>query len=189
MAERGESPGSLQKYKDGTPSVVAAVLGEATFSRLCKSGIHLFGCRYEVEAYEEARPDAFCNRFSRWGHIAPHCSADPRRSICAGTTPRKIAGAPSRGAGRDGAADVHMRLSNAPTARALMGRGPRHAPPRRRPANSRGGGSPPPRPRRERRGTSPKLPEDETLVAPEGGEEGKTEVEERIEPSAEEMEE
>ena len=73
----------FQKYKDGTSSVVAAVLGEATFSRLCKSGIHLFGRRYEVEAYEEARPDAFCNRCSRWGHIALHCSADPGCSICA----------------------------------------------------------------------------------------------------------
>ena len=38
---------------------------------------------YEVEAFEENRPDAFCNRCSRWGHIAPYCSADPRCSICA----------------------------------------------------------------------------------------------------------
>ena len=58
------------------------MLGDATFSRVCRSGVRLFG-RYEVEAFEENRPDAFCNRCSRWGHIAAHCSAAPRCSICA----------------------------------------------------------------------------------------------------------
>ena len=58
------------------------------------------------------------------------------------TTPRKITGAPSRCAGRDEAAGAHMRLPSAPTERALMGRGPRPAPPRRKTANSREGGGP-----------------------------------------------
>ena len=54
------------------PKVVAAVLGEATFCRLCKSGLRLFGRRYKVDAFEEAwRPDAFCSRCSEWKHIAP----------------------------------------------------------------------------------------------------------------------
>ena len=63
--------------------MVAAVLGGATESRVRKSGVHLFGRLYVVEAFEESRPDAFCNQCSRWGHIPPHCSADPRCSICA----------------------------------------------------------------------------------------------------------
>ena len=83
MAEQAKAQARFQEIKEGTSSVVAAVLGDATFSRVCKSGIRLLGRRHEVEAYEEARPDAFCNRCSRWGHISPHCSADPRCSICA----------------------------------------------------------------------------------------------------------
>ena len=70
----------FQKEKDGSSSVVAAVLGEATFGRLCKSGVRLFGRRYEVDAFEEAwRADAFCSRCSEWKHISPHClAAAPR---------------------------------------------------------------------------------------------------------------
>ena len=60
-----------QEVQGGTSTVVAAVLGEVTFSRLCKSGAQLFGRRYEVDAYEEVRPDAFCSRCCGWGHIAP----------------------------------------------------------------------------------------------------------------------
>ena len=74
----------FQKEKDGSSSVVAAVLGEATFGRLCKSGVRLFGCRYEFDAFEEAWwPDAFCSRCSEWKHIAPHClAAAPRCALC-----------------------------------------------------------------------------------------------------------
>ena len=51
--------------KNGSSSVVAAVLGEVTFGRLCKSGVWLFGRRYKVNAFEEAwRPDFFCSRCS-----------------------------------------------------------------------------------------------------------------------------
>ena len=80
---RAKAQARYQELRGGTSTVVAAVLGDATFSRVCKSGVRLFGRRYEVEAFEEARPDAFCNRCSRWGHVAPHCSAAPRCSICA----------------------------------------------------------------------------------------------------------
>ena len=75
----------FQKEKDGSSSVVAAVLGEATFGRLCKSGARLSGRRYEVDAFEEAwRPDAFCSRCGEWKHIAPHClTAAPRCALCA----------------------------------------------------------------------------------------------------------
>lgn len=71
--------------KDGSSSVVAAVLGEATFGRLCRAGVRLLGRRYEVDAFEEAgRPDAFCSQCSGWSHIAPHCSAAaPRCALCA----------------------------------------------------------------------------------------------------------
>ena len=52
----------FQANKDGSSSVLAAVLGDATFGRLCKSGAQLLGRRYEVDASEEAwRPDAFCS--------------------------------------------------------------------------------------------------------------------------------
>ena len=44
----------FQADKDGSSSMVAAVLGEATFCCLCKSGVRLFGRRYEVDAFEEA---------------------------------------------------------------------------------------------------------------------------------------
>ena len=75
----------FQEVKDGPSLVMAAVLGEVTFCRLCKSGVHLLGSRYEVDAFEEARPDAFCSRCSAWGHIAPHCKAtDPRCTLCSG---------------------------------------------------------------------------------------------------------
>ena len=62
---RAKAQARCQELKGGTSTVVAAVLGDATFSRVCKSGVCLFGRRYEVETFEEARPDAFCNRCSR----------------------------------------------------------------------------------------------------------------------------
>ena len=65
----------FQKFRCGTSSVVAAVLGEATFGRLCKSRIQPLRGRYEVDAYEEARPDAFGRRCSAWGQWPP----TPRR--------------------------------------------------------------------------------------------------------------
>ena len=55
--------------------MVAAVLGEAIFNRLCRSGIRLPAGRYEVDAYEEDRPDALCQRCGTWAHVAPHCEA------------------------------------------------------------------------------------------------------------------
>ena len=65
--------------------MVAAVLGEATFNCLCRYGVRLPGANHDVGAYEEVRPNAFCTRCSRWGHIAPHCSStEPRCSICSG---------------------------------------------------------------------------------------------------------
>ena len=64
----------FQEKKEGASSVVAAVLGEATFSRLCRYGVRLLGVKHDVDAYEEVRPNAFCSRCSGWGHIAPHCT-------------------------------------------------------------------------------------------------------------------
>ena len=70
--------------KEGAFSMVTAVLGEATFNRLCRYGVRLFGAPYDVDRYEKARPNAFCTRCSGWGRIAPHCkAADSRCSICA----------------------------------------------------------------------------------------------------------
>ena len=68
----------------GSSSVVAAVLSEEVFNQLCKRGIRLPGGRYEVDAFEEERPDALCLRCGEWGHVTPHCEAkDPRCAICA----------------------------------------------------------------------------------------------------------
>ena len=36
--------------KEGTSSVVATVLGEAAFNRLCRYGVRLFGVRHDVNA-------------------------------------------------------------------------------------------------------------------------------------------
>ena len=85
MAGRGQGPSPhYQGVQGGTSSVVAAVLGEAIFDHVCKSRARLFGRRYEVYAYEEARPDAFCGHCCGWGHIAPHCkAATPRCAVCA----------------------------------------------------------------------------------------------------------
>ena len=41
--------------------MVTAVLGEAVFNRLYRSGARLFGRRYEVNAFKETRPGAFCS--------------------------------------------------------------------------------------------------------------------------------
>ena len=75
----------FQREGCGSSSMVAAVLGEAVFGWLCKSGIRLPGGRYEVDAFEEERPDALCLRCGEWGHITPHCdeAKRPRCAICA----------------------------------------------------------------------------------------------------------
>ena len=62
----------FQREGCGSSSVVAAVLGEAVFNRLCKSGVRLPGGRYEVDTFEEERPDALCLRRCEWGHDTPH---------------------------------------------------------------------------------------------------------------------
>ena len=54
--------GRFQREGCGSSSVAAAVLGEAVVGRLCSSGIQLPGGRYEVDAFEETRPDALCLR-------------------------------------------------------------------------------------------------------------------------------
>ena len=75
----------FQEKKEGASSVVAAVLGEAIFNRLCRYGVRLLGAEHDADAYEKTRPDAFCTRCSQWGYIAPHCtSTEPRCSICSG---------------------------------------------------------------------------------------------------------
>ena len=45
----------FQKKREGTSSVVAAVLGEAAFNRLCRyhDGVRLLGVKHDVNAYEE----------------------------------------------------------------------------------------------------------------------------------------
>ena len=51
---------------------------------LIKSELRLLGCRYEVEAFEEIRPDALRGTFSRWGHIEGLYIRSARCALCAG---------------------------------------------------------------------------------------------------------
>ena len=81
----GKVRARFQEKKEGASSVVAAVLGKATFNCLCRYGVRLLGVKHDANAYKEARPNAFRTLCSRWGHIAPHClSTEPRCSICSG---------------------------------------------------------------------------------------------------------
>ena len=63
----------FQEKKEGASSVVATVLGEASFNRLCRYGARLLGARHDVYAYKEVQPNTFCTWCSSWGHIAPYC--------------------------------------------------------------------------------------------------------------------
>ena len=124
-----------QREKSGTSSVVAAVLGEAPFGRLCKSGVRLPGGRHEVEVYEEARPDAFCSRCSGWGHIAPHCEAAvPRCSICAGNHTTIDHRCPVEGRRAKKGRPCPHGTAECAGCGGPTGRGPIPAPPRRMPA-------------------------------------------------------
>ena len=50
-------------------------------ARRAERALHHIGIIHRCR--EEVRPNAFCTRCSRWGHIAPHCSStEPRCSIC-----------------------------------------------------------------------------------------------------------
>ena len=186
----------FQNEKDGSSSVVAAVLGEATFGRLCKlSGVRLFGRRNEVDAFEEAwRPDAFCSRCSEWKHIAPHClAAAPRCPLCARdhlTTGYRCPVESCRvGKGRPcshGVAECancggsHGARADTCAAKReahLAARGWRSPPPERRASRTEGAIEPP----------EDKSPEVEAPVAQEGS--GEAEVERGSEPAPEEMEE
>ena len=168
----------FQEKKEGASSV-AAVLGEATFGRLCKGGVRLLRRRYEVDAFEEARrPDAFCSRCSGWKHIAPHyLTAGPRCALCAKdhlTTDHRCPVEGCRvGKGHPcphGAAKC-TNCGGAHGARADACAAKREAR-----LSARGWRSTPP-PRRERGAAAPEAPVDETPTAQEGAEEGGTEVE------------
>ena len=51
---RTKAHARFQELRDGTSSVVAAVLGDTAFSRISTSGVCLFGCRHRAEAFREA---------------------------------------------------------------------------------------------------------------------------------------
>ena len=53
------------RYNEGAASLmVSAILEDANFNRLRKSGLRHLGRRYDAEVHEEIRPDAFCGRRS-----------------------------------------------------------------------------------------------------------------------------
>ena len=182
----------FQANKHGSSSVLAAVLGETTFDRLCKSGgARLLGHRYEVDAFKEAwRPDAFCSRCSGWKHIAPHClAAAPSCALCAKdhlTTDHRC---PVEGCrvGK-GHPCPHGAAKCANCGGSYGARADACAAKREARLSARGWRSPPPL-RRERGATAPEAPEHEAPVTQEGGEEGEVDAEAKIEPSPEEMEE
>lgn len=169
----------------GSSSAVAAVLGEEAFGRLCRRGIRLPGGRYEVDAFEEERPDALCLRCGEWGHVTPHCdeAKSPKCAICAKehATQDHRCSVESCRAGRG-------RMCPHTTAKCANCGGPHGAgadacAARRIAQNAARGWRSPPPPRREQRRDAP------GATAPGVEEEGGSEVEGGAEPEVEGMEE
>ena len=87
----------FQRAGCGGLSVVAAVLGETVFNRLCKRGVRLPGGHYEVDAFEEERPDALAYGVVS-GVMLPPTAMRPRslgaqsarRSTLRGTTDARL---------------------------------------------------------------------------------------------------
>ena len=66
-------------------SVVFAVSDESVYRSIRRSGVCLQGRRYEVEVYEEVRPDVRCGHCSGWGHVESKCErTNARCGWCAG---------------------------------------------------------------------------------------------------------
>lgn len=92
------------------PSVVLAVLGEATAARLCRPGVRLAGLRHKVEPFEETWPDAFCNWCFTWGHVAPPPPVGSPQVLPLQEGPPDVRPpAPHRGAPRQARLPVHTR--------------------------------------------------------------------------------
>lgn len=69
----------FEKGVIGASTVTFVVLGQPTFARLRKTGLWLLARRYDVEAFEEDRPDAFCAKCCGGGHRALRTAAAPLR--------------------------------------------------------------------------------------------------------------
>ena len=165
--------------------MVAAVLGEATFNRLCRFGVRLLGVKHEVDAYEEVRPNAFCTRCSGWGHIAPHCSStDPKCSICSGDHEATNHRCPVEGrkVGK-GRPCPHGAVKCANCGGPHGARADACAAKRKARVEARGWRSP--SPKRREKGREPDVPKERT-TATQGEEEGEMEV---TVPEGEEVEE
>ena len=61
LGRAGEVWNCFHEMKIVASSVAFAVLGEVTFTRLCKSGLRLLGCWCEVEVFGDERLDALCD--------------------------------------------------------------------------------------------------------------------------------
>ena len=177
----------FQETRDGTSLVVAAVLGKATFDRLCRSGVGLLGRRHEVDAFEEARPDAFCGRCSGWG-ISPRTASPLPTGVPSArrTSPQRTTGAQLRGTEWGEAACDRTGQPGAPTAGAPMASGRMRARPRGCPGSQLGSGGALPPPRRGRRGARPSDAPDAEATAAQveevSGETGAEEMEEEDQP-------
>lgn len=68
-------------------SVTPAAAGEAVSNRLRKNWLWLLGRRYDVEVFEEIRPDAQCGRCCGWTHIEAQCNREPRCACAQEDTP------------------------------------------------------------------------------------------------------
>ena len=109
-----------------------------------------------VEPFREERPDAFCSRCCRWGHIGPGCRAPPaapRCSLCEGEHLTIDYRCPVAGYG---AGRGHVKCRN------YKGPHPsrsREFPERKQARQSAAGWRSPPPPRREQRAKPPPLEE------------------------------
>ena len=63
-------------------SITFVVRGEGVANRLIKNGLRIIGKIYQVEAYEEARPDAMCRTCCGWGHVEAQCAPAKKPKMC-----------------------------------------------------------------------------------------------------------
>ena len=95
-------------------SVTFVVRGEEVASKLVKNGLRIMGRLYQVELYEEARPDAMCANCCGWGHIEAQCNhrREPRCALCAAEHRTELHKCPVRDcAAARGSACIHVIAS------------------------------------------------------------------------------
>ena len=105
---RAKAQARFQETRGGTSSAVATVLGDATFSRVCKTGVHLFGRRYEVESFEEVRETLSAVSAAVGAISPPIAQKTPGAPSARRITPRMTTSVPLKDARPDEAMGARM---------------------------------------------------------------------------------